>query len=102
MHWASDARIEGFRQCHWHSFSARHTILPPSLERRGRSMRIIAIAVMAALLGMTAATPVAAEQCRDPAGKFIKCPPKPDTKAKRCKDASGKFAKCGTPGAKPV
>jgi hypothetical protein len=65
-------------------------------------MRMIAFAMTALLMGMSAATPVAAEQCRDSAGKFIKCPLKPDTKAKRCKDASGKFAKCGTPGAKPV
>ena len=73
-----------------------------SLTPRGRSMRTIAIAVVASLLGMSAATSVAAEQCRNPAGKFIKCPPKSATKILRCKDASGKFAKCGTPGAKPV
>ena len=65
-------------------------------------MRMIAIAMVASLMGMSAATSVAAEQCRDPAGKFIKCPPKPDTKPQRCKDASGKFAKCSAPGAKPI
>ena len=76
-----------------------HTV---GFQPRGRSLRTIAIAVVVSLLGMSAATSVAAEQCRDPAGKFIKCPPKSDTKILRCKGASGKFAKCGTPGAKPV
>ncbi|MDH7798416.1 MULTISPECIES: hypothetical protein [unclassified Beijerinckia] len=44
----------------------------------------------------------AAEQCRDPKGKFIKCPAPAPASATRCKDAKGKFAKCGTPGANPV
>ena len=35
-----------------------------------------------------------AKQCRDPHGKFMKCPPA----AHHCRDAHGKFAKCGTPG----
>lgn len=34
---------------------------------------------------------LAANQCRDKNGKFIKCPP---AKAKQCRDAKGKFIKC--------
>lgn len=42
------------------------------------------------------------ERCRDPKGKFIKCPAPAAAPAARCKDAKGRFAKCGTPGANPV
>jgi hypothetical protein len=41
----------------------------------------------------------AANQCRDAAGKFIKCPA---AAAARCRDAAGKFVKCDAPGAIPV
>ncbi|KPF78362.1 hypothetical protein IP88_03995 [alpha proteobacterium AAP81b] len=61
-----------------------------------------AFLVTGALLALSAGPTVAAEQCRDAKGKFIKCPPKGAASGQRCKDAKGKFAKCGTPGAKPV
>lgn len=61
------------------------------------------ILAMSALALFAGSTPgVAASQCRDSKGKFIKCPDKAAAKPARCKDARGKFAKCGTPGAKPV
>lgn len=42
---------------------------------------------------------LAAKQCRDASGKFIKCPPA----AEKCRDVkTKKFAKCGTPGTEPV
>ncbi len=46
--------------------------------------------------------PAYAEQCRDAAGKFIKCPPKPE-KAVKCRDkTTKKFAKCDAPNTEPV
>jgi hypothetical protein len=58
-----------------------------------------ALAVATALALLSSAS-VQAAQCRDAAGKFIKCE---TAKTKQvCKDAKGKFAKCGSPGAKPV
>ncbi len=59
--------------------------------------------LLAAAVGLLAASPVAAAPCEDPkTGKFIKCPTKASMKVTRCKAANGKFAKCGTPGAKPI
>lgn len=58
----------------------------------------IAFAVAAAIPGASFAAPA----CRDPNGKFIKCPVQTATPATRCKDSKGKFVKCSAPGAKPV
>ena len=64
-------------------------------------MRNMILALSALVLFAGSAPSLAANQCRDFKGKFIKCPEKAAPKA-QCKDAKGKFAKCGTPGAKPV
>lgn len=63
--------------------------------------RMIALAVAAAAMVAVPATSYAA-QCRNAAGKFVKCPEKKAATPKRCKDAKGQFVKCGTPGAKPI
>ncbi len=56
--------------------------------------------LVVAAIGIFAAAPASAGQCRDAKGKFVKCE---TTKKKvQCKDAKGKFAKCGTAGAMPV
>jgi hypothetical protein len=38
-----------------------------------------------------------AAQCRDAAGKFVKCP-----KVTHCRNDAGRYVKCGTPGARPA
>ena len=38
-----------------------------------------------------------AAQCRDAAGKFVKCP-----KVTHCRNEAGRYVKCGTPGARPA
>ena len=58
------------------------------------------LVTMAAIAVMS--TPAWSAPCRNPQGKFVKCPPPAPAKVVRCKDAHGKFAKCGTPGAKPA
>jgi len=45
------------------------------------------------LIGGVAAPSIAAAPCRNKAGKFIKCPPKP-AKPKMCRDSKGHFMKC--------
>lgn len=65
-------------------------------------MRSVFIAGVIAIFSAGAVPAAAAPQCRDKAGKFIKCPTQPAASGQRCKDAKGKFAKCGTPGAKPA
>jgi hypothetical protein len=63
--------------------------------------------LLAMLLGLCLAavgtsSAIAAEQCRDEKGKFLKCPP-PATAAQKCRDIkTKKFAKCGTAGTEPV
>ena len=61
---------------------------------------IIGLSALGLLAG--SAPSIAATQCRDAKGKFIKCtkpaPPKPT----RCRDTKGKYVKCGTKGAKPA
>jgi len=69
-------------------------------------MRTLVLAAIAALAFASAAD---AKSCKDPAGKFIKCPApavatapakvgdvKTATKSEKCKDAKGHFAKCTT------
>jgi len=56
-------------------------------------MKKVVLALTALSLIGGAATPSIAAGCRDKAGKFIKCPPKP-AKPKMCRDAKGHFAKC--------
>lgn len=63
---------------------------------------ILALVVAAVAISAMPVTSFAAERCRDPKGKFIKCPAPAAAPAARCKDAKGRFAKCGTPGANPV
>ena len=63
-------------------------------------MRKILIATMVLALSVSGA--LAATQCRDSSGKFIKCPPPTTTKPVHCKNASGQFAKCSSPGAHPI
>ncbi|MBV9528734.1 hypothetical protein [Sphingomonas sp.] len=48
---------------------------------------VLALSALSLLAG---AAPSLAAACRDKAGKFVKCPPKP----KLCRDAKGHFAKC--------
>lgn len=62
------------------------------------------IAIAAAVLALSSTPSLAANQCRDGHGKFVKCPAKPAPAATgaRCKDAKGRFAKCGTPVAMPI
>ena len=52
-------------------------------------MKRLLLAVTAISL-LAGATPSFAAPCRNKAGKFIKCPPKP----KVCRDAKGHFKKC--------
>lgn len=59
-------------------------------------------ALALAAVAMVATPSIAANRCRAPNGKFIKCPPKATPVAKKCRGAHGKFVKCGTPGAKPA
>jgi hypothetical protein len=61
-------------------------------------------ATLGALLLLLASTGVgAAEQCRDPNGRFIKCPVVTPTPAARCRDVtSKKFVKCGAPHSEAV
>ena len=60
---------------------------------------VVALALALSTFGSSA---LAAKQCRDSKGKFIKCPATAPAKPQQCKDAKGKFVKCGAPGAKPV
>lgn len=53
---------------------------------------VLALSAISLLAG-SAAPSLAAAQCRDKKGKFIKCAPKP-AKPKMCRDKSGKFMKC--------
>jgi len=64
-------------------------------------MRRIIIALSALSLVAGSGGAVAATQCRDAKGKFIKCSQAP-AKPTKCRDAKGHYAKCGTPGAKPA
>lgn len=67
--------------------------------------RSILLAVMLGL-GLAAfgvGSAVAAEQCRDDKGRFIKCPPPAATAGMKCRDMqTKKFARCGTQGTEPV
>lgn len=64
-------------------------------------MRNVVFALAALGLVASSAPSMAATQCRDAKGKFIKCPSKPAA-PKKCRDAKGHYAKCGTKGAKPA
>jgi len=64
-------------------------------------MRKYVLALSAFGLIAGSAPSLAATQCRDAKGKFIKCPEK-KAPAKKCRDAKGKYSKCGTKGAKPA
>lgn len=51
------------------------------------------------------ATPAApaAKGCRDPHGKFMRCPASAPAKPPKCRSIkTGHYAKCGTPGTKPA
>jgi hypothetical protein len=54
-------------------------------------MKKILFALCAFSLLAGSAPSLAANQCRDKNGKFIKCP---QAKAKQCRDSKGKFIKC--------
>lgn len=63
--------------------------------------------VLAAAFACALAAPamsLAASQCRNSSGKFIKCPTQAASisTAARCKDAKGKFISCSKPGAVPI
>ena len=49
---------------------------------------VLALCALGMLAGSTPS--IAAPQCRDKNGKFIKCPAKP----KQCRDAKGHYTKC--------
>jgi hypothetical protein len=62
---------------------------------------VLALSAIAFVAGSSPS--LAATQCRDKSGKFVKCPQpkatakataKPTTKPKQCRDKSGKFTKC--------
>ena len=52
---------------------------------------VLALAALGLLAGSSPS--LAAAQCRNKAGKFVKCPPKPPA-VKMCRDAKGHFMKC--------
>jgi hypothetical protein len=56
-------------------------------------MRKFLLALTAVSLLAGSAPSLAATQCRDKHGKFIKCA-KPPAKPKMCRDKNGKFMKC--------
>ena len=53
-------------------------------------MKRLVIALSALSLVAGAAAPALAAPCRNKAGKFVKCPPKP----RLCRDSKGHFIKC--------
>lgn len=54
---------------------------------------LLALTAMSLLAG--SAPSLAATQCRNKAGKFIKCPAKPTLlKARACRDSKGHFIRC--------
>jgi hypothetical protein len=53
-------------------------------------MKKVVLALSALSLLAGSAAPALAAPCRNKAGKFVKCPPKP----KVCRNAKGHFAKC--------
>lgn len=59
-------------------------------------MKKLVLAMCAFGLLAGSAPSFAAAPCRDKAGKFIKCAPKPAAKVKpkQCRDAKGHFIKC--------
>ena len=62
-------------------------------------MKKLLLAIGAVSLLAGSAPSLAAAQCRDKNGKFIKCPkpaakPAAKAKPKMCRDAKGHFAKC--------
>ena len=57
-------------------------------------MKKLVLALTALSLIGGAAGPSLAAGCRNKAGKFIKCPPKPAAKPKLCRDSKGHFSKC--------
>ena len=59
--------------------------------------RIVLLATLAFSLASFASGDAIAKQCRDPHGKFMKCPSVAEHH--QCRDKKGHFAKCGTPGA---
>jgi hypothetical protein len=61
--------------------------------------KIIAASFALALVASSTVPAIAATQCRDAKGKFVKCPPK---KPVQCRDKKGKFVKCPAPPAKPA
>ena len=52
---------------------------------------VLALSALGLLAG--SAPSFAAAQCRDKAGKFVKCP-QVKAKAKTCRDAKGHYMKC--------
>jgi hypothetical protein len=64
-------------------------------------MKKLVLALSAFSLLAGSAPSLAANQCRDKSGKFIKCPAKPTaaaaTKPKQCRDAKGHYTKCPAP-----
>jgi hypothetical protein len=61
--------------------------------RREEIMKTLVLALAGLGLLAGSAPSFAAAQCRDKAGKFVKCPPKP-AKPSLCRDSKGHFAKC--------
>lgn len=57
---------------------------------------VLALSALSLLAG--AAPSLAANQCRDKSGKFVKCPQKSSAatsaKPKQCRDAKGHYTKC--------
>jgi hypothetical protein len=65
-------------------------------------MRKFIICLTALGLITGSAPSIAATQCRDAKGKFVKCAKHAPAKPTKCRDAKGHYAKCGTKGAKPA
>jgi hypothetical protein len=58
-------------------------------------MKKLVLALSAVSLLAGSAPSVAATQCRDKTGKFVKCPQKVATaKPKQCRDSKGHYMKC--------
>jgi hypothetical protein len=61
--------------------------LPTAEGRKAMKKVVIALSALSLLAG---SAPSLAAACRNKAGKFVKCPPKP----KSCRDSKGHFIKC--------
>jgi hypothetical protein len=57
-------------------------------------MKKLVLALTAVGLLAGSAPSLAATQCRDKHGKFVKCPQKPAAKPTQCRDSKGHYTKC--------